>query len=139
MTLSYPQSPLNPCYKRKAFQVEEYLLTFDFGEYKTGSPDGTLATTRLWVTYVVHHFDKQGNFTGCAFGGRKAQTVSTFVEGEQLFEAANEMDAAAFLADHLKVLAYSQTKNLLGMLGRWLVRLPLLWRWQLRKWKRHSE
>lgn len=137
MELSYPQSPLRPCYKRKAFLIDGYLLTFDFGEFPIGSLEGTAAAF-LYVTYVVHHQNKQGSFTGCSYGGYSAHRVVTLTEGEQLFAAANETGAAAFLADRLKLQNYSQTKELLSMLGRWLSRLPLHWLWQMRKWKRQK-
>jgi hypothetical protein len=127
------RSPLDPCYKRKAFHLDGYHLTFDFGESRSVNPDDTIST-RLWLTYVLHHTDKQGNpMNGCSYGGYGAHVVETLAQGEQLFEAADEAGAAIFLANHLKSQNYSQTKEILGWLWQWLSRLPLHWRWQFRK------
>jgi hypothetical protein len=127
------RSPLDPCYKRKTFQIDGYELSFDFGEYGIGHLDGT-SHKYLFVTYVLYHTDKQGNPTSsCSYGGYGSSRVDTLTQGEQLFEAADETGATVFLADHVKAQNYSQTREIIGWLWQWLSRLPLHWRWQLRK------
>jgi hypothetical protein len=107
--LPHFRSPVNPCYKRKDFQIDGYQLTFDFGEWGIGHPDGT-SHKYLFATYVLHETDKWGNPTGSSsYGGYGAHLLE-----EQLFEAVDAAGAAAFLADHLKLQNYSQTKEIIG-------------------------
>jgi hypothetical protein len=130
-----PRHVLGPCYKRKVFWVDGYLLTFDFGEVKSYNPSDDTVVMDLLAIYVVHQIDAHGKPTGtCSY---KTHIVATLAEGETLFEAADETGARTALAKHLESLNYSQFNDLMGGLWQWIKRQPLHWRWQLRAWRRY--